>query len=246
MATVYALLVGINDYAPQIGKLHGCLNDVDSYEYYLRTHFGSASLAIEKLTDSDATRANIIHQFRAFLSRARGADDIALFQYSGHGARWASAPEFHDDYPDGKDEGLVCYDSRHDGAFDLADKELAVLLKDVAANGPHLAVIMDCCHSGSTTRSADDFVHVKARQTHEVSDPRPLESYLDGHYSRLQSQLQRESAELHIPIPVSQHILLAACERTQKVWETQDHSGLFSRTLLEVLDRSGPDITYGY
>src|SRR5262245_30860281 len=118
---VYALLVGINDYPSQVGKLAGCLNDVDHFCAYLSNNFDKAYLAIEVLKDSEATRDNVIKQFRGHLGKAREGD-VALFQYCGHGARWASAKAFKEFYPDGKDEGLVCIDSRRPGGFDLADK----------------------------------------------------------------------------------------------------------------------------
>ena len=106
--TLYALFVGINDYPPEVGRLAGCLNDVDHLHAYLTDSFGKAGLAVEVLKDGDATRENIIEQFRSHLGKAREGD-VALFQYCGHGARWASAREFREFYPDGKDEGLVCY-----------------------------------------------------------------------------------------------------------------------------------------
>ncbi len=236
---VYALLVGINDYTPEVGKLAGCLNDVDHFHDYLTGSFDKSDLAIEVLKDADATRSNIINQFRNHLGKAK-ADDVAIFQYCGHGARWTAAGEFKQFYPDGIDEGLVCYDSRRkDGTypFDLADKELAVLLAGVAANKPHLAVLLDCCHSGSGTRDVDAFAHFRARQTHEVFVERPLDSYIDGYYSKLRQK------GVELTIPRSQHILLAACERTQKALESRDHSGLFTSTMLKVLE-SGSDISY--
>ena len=111
--------------------------------------------------------------------------DVALFQFCGHGAQWASSAAFREAFPDGKDEGLVCADSRRPGGYDLADKELAVLIAEVAANGAHVAVVFDCCHSGSGTRDVEAVRGLKPRLTHEVTTERPLESYLDGHYSRL-------------------------------------------------------------
>jgi Caspase domain len=238
MATrVYALLVGINDYPPQVGKLAGCLNDVDHFHVYLSDNFDKANLAVEVLKDRDATRENIIRQFRAHLGKAKEGD-VALFQYCGHGARWASAKAFLEFYPDGKDEGLVCIDSRRPGGYDLADKELAILISEVAKNNPHLAVILDCCHSGSGTRGADAFRGLKPRVTHEVATERPLESYVDGYYARSQQK------KVPLSIPTSKHILLAACERTQLAQESTDRSGVFTSTLLEVLDKSGGDLTY--
>lgn len=234
---IFALLVGINDYPSHVGRLSGCLNDVDHFFDYLTANFDRNALSIETLKDADATRQNIIDQFRDHLGKA-GKDDIVLFQYCGHGARCKSASAFKKFFPDGKDEGLVCADSRDSGGFDLADKELAILLAEVAANDPHIAVILDCCHSGSATRSADDFTQLKARQTHEVFEERPLESYLDGHYSTLLKQGDS------LAIPASRHILLAACMRIQKAWEGKDHSGVFTSTMLDVLAKSGPDISY--
>jgi len=222
MATrVYALLVGINDYPSEVGKLAGCLNDVDHFHAYLSGNFDKANLAVEVLKGSDATRKNIIRQFRAHLGKAKEGD-VALFQYCGHGARWASATAFREFYPDGKDEGLVCIDSRRPEGYDLADKELAILISEVAKNNPHVAVILDCCHSGSATRGADAFRGLKPRVTHEVATQRPLESYLDGYYARLQQN------KVPLSIPTGKHILLAACERTQLAQESADRSGVFT------------------
>ena len=234
---IYALLVGINDYSPTVGKLTGCVNDVDHFHGYLTDNFDKSRLRIEVLKDADATRPNMIKQFRSHLGKAK-ADDVVVFQYCGHGARWKSAKAFEQFYPDRMDEGLVCYDSREPGGFDLADKELAVLLAELAKSEPHIAVILDSCHSGSATRSADDFSQGKCRQTHEVLEERPLDSYVDGYYSALQKSGER------LEIPPSQHILLAACQRIQKAWEGKDHSGVFTSTLLDVLKRSRSDLAY--
>jgi pimeloyl-ACP methyl ester carboxylesterase len=230
-------LVGINDYSPAVGKLTGCVNDVDHFHSYLTENFDESRLRIEILKDADATRPNIIKQFRSHLGKAR-SDDIVIFQYCGHGARWKSAKAFQQFCPDGMDEGLVCYDSREVGGFDLADKELAVLLAELARNDPHIAVIFDSCHSGSATRSADDFSQGRCRQTHAVLEERPLDSYIDGYYAALQKRGER------LEIPPSQHILLAACQPIQKAWEGRDHRGVFTSTLLDVLKISKSKLSY--
>ena len=236
MNRVYALLVGINDYGPDIESLDGCLNDVDLFHGYLTHHVDSASLAIEILKNGDATRANVIGRFRSHLGQARSGD-VALFQFCGHGAQWASAAAFREAFPDGKDEGLVCSDSRHPGGYDLADKELAVLIADVAANGAQVAVVFDCCHSGSGTRAVEAVRGLKPRLTQEVTSERPLESYLDGHYSRLRDARQP------LFVPKARHILLAACERGQLAQEAPGH-GLFTSTLVDVLEKSGGVLSY--
>lgn len=40
MGKIYALSVGINDYSPAVGKLRGCLNDVEALKDYLSNTFG--------------------------------------------------------------------------------------------------------------------------------------------------------------------------------------------------------------
>lgn len=234
---VRALLVGINDYPPEVGALSGCENDVDHFRDYLLQNFDRSRLGIEVLKNADATRDNLIRLFRQHLG-SLGPDDVAVFHYCGHGARWASAAAFRPFYPGGKDEGLVCVDSRRPGGYDLADKELAVLIAEVAQRGAHVAVLLDSCHSGSGTRDADAFRGLRPRVTHEVTRERPLESYLDGHYARLAASGQP------LWIPDSAHILLAACDRTQQAKESPDHRGVFTSTLIEVLDKAGSDLTY--
>ena len=172
---VFALLVGINDYPAGVSKLSGCLNDIDHFAGYLRQAVGGKGLALEVLKDADATRDNIVAQFRKHLGRAR-AGDVAVFHYCGHGAQSASASAFHEFYPNGLDEGLVCFDSRMPGRHDLADKELAVLIAELARNDAHVAFILDACHSGSATRSADAFAGLRSRMTAGVAAERPLES----------------------------------------------------------------------
>ncbi|MCI5120263.1 MAG: caspase family protein [Candidatus Electrothrix sp. AUS4] len=233
MGKIYALSVGINDYSPPVRKLRGCINDVEAVKTYLVDTFGTDRLYLETLTDSDATRANIIKLFRSHLCKA-GSDDVVLFHYSGHGARCKAAKEFKRFYPDGWDEGLVCYDSRMSGGFDLADKELAVLLAEVARNSPHISVLLDSCHSGSGSR---DPFH-QPRFTHNFPAERALESYLDGYYTKL---LHHDES---LVIPASRHILLAACDRVQQALESPNHRGVFTTSLLDTLAESGPDVSY--
>ena len=107
----------------------------------------------------------------------------------------------------------------------------------MAANQAHVAVLFDCCHSGSGTREVKALRGVRPRLTHEVTTERPLESYLDGHYSRLREARQP------LLVPKGRHILLAACERGQLAQEAPGH-GLFTSTLIDVLETSGGELSY--
>ena len=99
----------------------------------------------------------MIDTFRSHLGQA-GAGDVALFSYSGHGSEEPAPPEFAELEASGRIQTLVPVDvgRRRDGPLvrPIADKELAVLIAEVAARGPHVVVLLDCCHSGSGTRDA--------------------------------------------------------------------------------------------
>jgi hypothetical protein len=237
---LFALLVGIDTYPKGVGisDLRGCVNDVSLIKDYLENAV-PLKWHIEILKNSEATRENIIRLFRDHLCRA-GENDVVFFHYSGHGSTEVSATVFNPYFPDKQDETIVCYDSRCDGRYDLADKELAALLWEVAKNNPHIVVSLDCCHAGSGTREAGDSFLAAPRQTpaKTACKPRLLETYLDGFYSEPLAKAAKVS------IPRVKHILLAACERGQRAWETMGHKGLFSYSLLETLEKSGPDIHY--
>ena len=237
MGKVYALSVGINGYPAPVHQLQGCLNDVDHVQAYLQGRFKDDLYPVV-LKDADATYAQVITQFRRHLGRA-GKDDVAVFHYAGHGARCTGAGVFNRFEPDGKDEGIVLYDSRlSDDNYDLADKELAALIQGVAGGGAHVAVILDCCHSGSGTREAAEFAGANVRMTQGVLRERPLETYLGGYYADLEAKGMLE-------IPIGRHMLMAACDRTQTAKEVPSTCcGVFTTTLVDVLASSGEIPTY--
>ncbi|MCP4156281.1 MAG: hypothetical protein GY757_51685 [bacterium] len=225
---LYALLVGINEYPQNVPNLKGCLNDVNHMQRFLKNNFNAY---IETLLNRDATRGNIVEGFNQHLGKAT-ENDVVLFYFSGHGSQARSAAQFESKW----DETLVCSDSRKPGGFDLADKELAALLKELSKKNPHIAVILDCCHSGSGTREAGDFLLGGVRQTEpwEPGKPRPIETYLDGYYAQMET----------ITVPHSKHLLMAACDKTQKARETKTHRGLFTLTLQEVLSKAKTPLSY--
>ncbi len=234
---IHALLVGINKYNhSRIADLKGCKNDVKNIKNYLESRFEKPNILT--LTDEEASYQNIIDKFRSHLTANAKKDDIVLFQYSGHGSREVAAAEFKPFFPEGKEETLVCYDSRKVDGYDLADKELAVLVTEVAETGAHVVVLLDCCHSGSGTREVDDFLLGATRRTYSRREERPLETYIGGYYKR---ELEETGK---VVIPSEKHILLAACDRTESARETKLNTGLFTSTLLNTLKKMGSDISY--
>lgn len=252
--TIYALLVGIDHYPPDVKPLHGCVNDIQRLLSFLSARVAAGGDAFEPLVliNGQATRQAVIDGFRRHLGRA-GAEDVALFSYSGHGSQAPSPPEIWHLEPDHLDETLVCYDSRTPGGWDLADKELAQLIAEVAARGPHVSVVLDCCHSGTGTRgpAEADQPAVSVRRVPTDERQRPLASYL------LSAQ-QAESFALvtgreagidsgWFRLPVGRHLLLSACRANEEAKELNlsgERRGVFSYYLLETLQQANASLSY--
>ena len=242
MKNLYALLVGINDYQPPISQLKGCINDIDQIEEFIHDYCKSDfDIHIRRLENTQATYRNMIDTFRSHLKKA-GPDDVAWFHFSGHGSEEYTADEFWTIEPNGKDQTLICYDSRSEGAEHLADKELAVLLNEVATqdeNGakketPHIVVSLDCCHSGSGTRSAGDDSEIRTRNAPTSGKKRSIDSYIDGYYASQGKQLQ---------VPSSRHVVLSACESVQLAGDLSK-GGAFTTGMVKALRNAEGRINY--
>lgn len=142
-----ALLVGINDYKG-IGDLRGCVNDVLDMHFSLRSLFGFQTHEIRVLTDSRATRDNIIHRLKWLVKDAK-AGDFLIFHFSGHGSQIRDR-DGDEELTDHLDELICPYDMNWDGTY-ITDDVLNKVFKNVPA-GALLEVFLDCCHSGTGLR----------------------------------------------------------------------------------------------
>jgi len=237
---IYVLAVGINNYkSPTIPPLRGCVNDVIAVEEFLKSHLATngEKLHIKKLIDEQATRQAIIDGFREHLCQAT-RDDVALFYFSAHGSQEYAGKEFWHLEPDHLNETLVCWDSRTDGIWDLADKELAKLIAEVSQNHPHFVVILDCCHSGGGTRNQNHVSLVEytgIRTVNTELQERPFSSFIFSNEER-NSLI---SASHRFSLPRGEYILLAACRDNELAREHQyQKRGIFSYFLIDSLQRN--------
>lgn len=252
--SIYALLVGIDEYAEKSGvpSLKGCKNDIQAIETYLRNQVaGDWELAEPKtLVDEQATRQGIIDGFQEYLCQA-GSEDIALFYYSGHGGQERAPEEFWHLEPDRLDETLVCYDSRTSGSHDLADKEIRYLLAQVAKKNPRIIVILDSCHSGSGTRNISEGVRLAPEDTRD----RSLDTFIFAEDEKFVKSLVAKSGsnetktkKIGLDLPEGRHILLAACRDYQIAKEDRGDDGqvrgIFSYFLLRTLQGSNGRLSY--
>jgi len=245
---LYALLVGIDKYPDPNHRLEGCVNDITAIEEYLNERFDKKEyqLHLRSLKNEQATREAVIDGFRSHLSLA-GADDIVLFYYSGHGAQELAPKEFWHLEPDHLNETLVCYNSRTESGWDLADKELAWLIAQVAENNPHMTIIMDCCHSGSGTK--DPMQQALIRRFPTDKRERPLDSFIFSleDLTQLSDSRDPEKHPTGWKLPKGRHVLLAACrdyETAKEYYGGDKHRGSFSYFLMDTLSKANGKLTY--
>jgi hypothetical protein len=244
---LYGLLVAIDGYRRPVPPLNGCVNDIDAIKLLLEElgSGGEFAIDLQVLKDAGATRHAVIASFREHLTKA-GPDDVALFCYSGHGSQEDAPPEFWHLEPDRLDETLVCYDSRDEGQWDLADKELAVLIAEVARRDPHVLCILDCCHSGSGTRATlEEGLAVRRAPTDRRH--RSIETFLDGAVASASLRAARSQGTGWGVLPSGKHLPLAACRPSETAKETREAGkphGAFTAALLTALRQTRGSITY--
>lgn len=241
---VYALLVGINDYGGNPSPLFGCRADVAAMSTLLRARVGDDHYVEETLLDGEATRARIIDRFTNHLGQA-GAGDVAVFMFSGHGSFERVEERFWFLEPTGQNQTLVCADSRTKRAGDLADKELNELIRVVADDGPHVVVVLDCCHSGGGTRDPAGLPEgVRVRLAPPADEPRAVASYVPGVRALVETAGPGAGpATLAHP----RHVALSACEPTQLSKEIpvgDGTRGVFSLSLERALTSLPATATY--
>ena len=246
----FALLVGIDRYANpyQAPPLRGCAADVDATYALLVDRFHVPPEQVLRLTarvDGDEapaalpTRANIIAGWRDHLGQA-GEGDVVFFHFSGHGSQ---ARSIDPDEPDGYDETIVAHDSRTEGVFDLADKELALLIRQVERRGAQVLVFLDCCHAGGGTRALS---RGPVRTCAPDDRVRPDAARL--------ARLRLDAVARRRPtpsgwLPLGKHVLLAACRDDELSYEyrvpnTEQWHGAASYFFHQALATATPETTW--
>lgn len=249
MPKIIALIVAIDDYPRPVPKLQGCLNDANAVKAYLEKRFKD-TLVLKTLFDAQATRLNVLQTFETHLGQAT-KDDIALFYYVGHGSQEATHPNFSEIEPDGKNETIVCYDSRVGDGLDLADKEIAAAIDKIAKKCNNVVTIFDCCHSGGVTRdvasdtverAVDEFV----RDSEYPVRVRPWDSYILSSDDDTQGRAVINADTKYI-VPNPRHIAMVASLSSQTSKETtlgRMRRGVFTFNLINLLEASPVPMSY--
>jgi len=239
--TIYALLVGINQYQTS-SALSGCVNDANNIKTFLEEASARtrATLKVKMLTDSQATKNAIVNAFLQHLGQA-GEGDVALFYFSGHGTLEGAHAAFKQTETDEAIETFVCHDFYYVNG--LADKELRYLIKKISVQKPHVVVITDCCHSGDITRGNRAMVKQLPNQS-KSGQPFGQRKWHEYIFANEITEAQALAASsLDKVLPQGDHIHFAACEANQLAFAFEEGS-VFTGKLIEVLQQSSGNITY--
>ncbi|KAF9056807.1 caspase domain-containing protein [Rhodocollybia butyracea] len=170
----HAVIVGINEYGdPTTPSLNGCVNDALLFRDYLIQDLSVPSNRIKLLLSPIAgdktipfpykapTRDNILQALcDLFHNPDIKHDDSIIFFYAGHGQSYREAcctPE-----PAGSIEAIcpvdrntrkINADGTEETILDICDREINVILGEIATKCPNITVILDCCFGGGGTRN---------------------------------------------------------------------------------------------
>jgi len=241
MNNLYALFVGINNYA-NIRPLTGCENDVEEMNAFFKKYVeGNFQYHPKTLLSSEATKSEIVKAFQEQLIRTDvQPGDVLLLYFSGHGAEEDAHEVFWRSEPNKKLQVLACYDSDlRTGKNFLADKELRYLLHQAAKPGVELVTIFDCCHSGDNTRAIPpgDVVERLAGQVRQ----RKWSDFIFGAEISPEDITQKTLGKA---LPQGKHVQLASCDSHESAYERTGVGGFFTSSLLEALNQSKGDICY--
>ena len=170
-----ALIIGIEKYR-HFKPMLGPVNDALHMASFLTEHTVFQKNDVRLLLDEQATRANILSSIKNWLiGGTRPGDEVFLF-FSGHGF---FQPDTNGDEHDKRDETLVPFDAAVDYRSRpinvngmIVDDEISVLMRQLS--GRRVQVIIDACHSGTSTRGAlDNWQYIK---TPRLPDGTPLQA----------------------------------------------------------------------
>jgi hypothetical protein len=194
-----ALLVGINDYK-EINDLSGCINDITNIRDVLLKYYGFTVPDMRVLTDSRATKANIISRLKWLVSGAKKGDTI-VFHYSGHGTQIRDRDG--DELKDHMDEAICPWDTNWDGGL-ILDDDLYNIFQGLKA-GVTLEVLLDSCHSGTGTR---EIMAMKDMKFRFLPPPIDIEC-------RNEEGLKVKNIGMKTQIKTLNHVLWAGCKSAQ-------------------------------
>ncbi|SJL12641.1 uncharacterized protein ARMOST_16070 [Armillaria ostoyae] len=238
----WVVLIGIDGYPYY--PLHGGVSDAKSMEKYLIEDLGTSP-----------TRANIFKTLYNLVDNPdiKRGDNIIVY-FAGHGSRYAAEEYYRGRTPPGVSLASIrpiealcpmdrtAMDSTGSPIPDISDREINALFTQISLTKGHtITLILDCCYSGTHTKSSAD-------RAHRTVPPLPRASIgpmLEGAHQALMAfpqYLARCSVvALDWQPDTGSHVVLSACQEYQFAREVEEDTGfhgVFTSALVQVF-RSG-------
>ena len=218
---IVMLSIGIGDYAdPRISDLE--LTHADAAGMVQAViGLGTPDTLVRLLLDGEATKAKMKAGVE-WLAQNSGPDDLAIFYYSGHGARYRDQDS---DELDAYDEFLCPHDTGLGGGVEtfIRDDEMREWLNVVTTKTQNLVVVFDSCHSGDAVRLGE-------------ATPKQLKGDLVQEMLAGYKRPDKPAGLVSHEEPLDGHMLLAAAEAQQSSYEIRGMSNsLFTIYLLKGL-----------
>ncbi|MEC4805404.1 MAG: caspase family protein [Jaaginema sp. PMC 1079.18] len=230
-----ALLVGINEYprSDRFFPLYGCANDVELQKNLLIARFGFNPADIVTLTDTQASRDNIIETFQEHLIKQAQTGDVVVFHFSGHGSEVIDPSPLDPNYP--YNSTFVPADDRatETGVVrDIMGQTLFLLLYALGQKTENVTSVLDSCHSGGGIRGE---VRVRSAQAGKrASDAEfALQEQLLSQIGWTPAQFQERREE-----GIAAGVAIASAQRSQLAadYRFEDfYAGAFSFLLTQYL-----------
>lgn len=232
-----AFCVGINDYPYDGSDLNGCVNDAQAWAELLIKHYDFPGKNVKILTDSQATKNNIMDGVKGLLADAK-AGDVLVFTNSSHGSYIAD--KSGDEY---KYDEIICPYDVADNV--IVDDELRELFGNLS-KGVSLTVISDSCFSGTVTRAAisENFPWFKCPDDRHVRFLNPAlrgDPVLDNPWKARPKSLEK------YPEAKMKEILLAGCsdrEYSHDAFFDGVYHGAMTYCALRAIRAANYQITY--
>lgn len=240
----HALIIGIDEFQHQ-RNLSGCVNDATRFADYLTRVIGRRFLfdGPQCLFNAAATREAFLDAFETYLIKPAQEGDSVLLYFSGHGGQEVSPPEFLPYEHDRLLEGLVCHDTGTGGAQMIADKELRYLFHKLGKKKVEITMVFDCCHAGDNNRNKEDPGKVERRLS-ERAPGRKWEEFCFSSDPSFSDPAILKEKHLDELMPMVKSVHLAACKDHESAYEDPfTKSGYFTTSLLEVLEKTGGNLT---
>ncbi|MHA7191979.1 caspase family protein [Arthrobacter sp. MDT2-16] len=256
--TKRAVVVGIADYSIQFPannrNLFTPVNDARSIYHLLQDSFGFQAADIFFYADHDATRDNILSAVSYITSIAQPGD-VALFYFSGHGARIRADAGNRD--ADSYYEALV----PAVGDF-ITDWEFAKIAEKLQPEVCNFTLVIDCCHSGGLHESDEltkagslpysqeliDLICANMRTLIPVGICLPPSAHgeLTGNVSNVHpgpnGLIDCDEDPDRTLVPSSKSTLLSAAQFNELAWQPRSATAhaFLTQALLDIFNQSTP------